>query len=98
VSLKDGQSILPSNETSTQQISVLSPICQSMESMKVVLPKFLIVDLAFPIPLPHKNFMYFIDLLQVESIQSTVQPMELIDAGSTGPNQPIDSEASASSE
>jgi hypothetical protein len=67
-----------------------------MEFLKVVLPKFLTVDLALLlIPLMQKNLAYLIELLQVESVRSVVQPMELVDAGSTGPSRPIDLEAFA---
>jgi hypothetical protein len=50
------------------------------------------------IPFLQKNLAYLIDLLQVESVRSTVQPMGLVDARLTGPSRPIDSEASASFE
>jgi hypothetical protein len=81
------------------QISVLSAVRQLMEFLKVVLVKFLTMELILlSIPFLQKNLAYLIDLLQVESVRSTVQPMGLVDARSTGPSRPIDSEASASFE
>jgi hypothetical protein len=54
-SLTDGKSIPLSDETSTQQISVLSLASQLMESLEVVLPKLLIVDLVLRYPFSRRT-------------------------------------------
>jgi hypothetical protein len=66
-----------------------------MESLEVVLLKFLTVDLVLSIPLLQKNLVHLIDLLQEEFVRSAVRPMELADKNSTGPSWPIGLGASA---
>jgi hypothetical protein len=55
-----------------------------MESLEAILLRFFVVGLVLPMSLLQKNFVYLIDLSQVESAQSVDQPMELADVSSTG--------------